>query len=143
MRTYYIFFIDQAFLTLYRDKPNLLYRNFYQIYKMSHDNYGMGIKIYSQLITPFNKKQINEYIYNKHNQELSYTNHNYTHIINNRYTHEITKLTVYNTYLKIITNKNDPYFFNTLYHMPYNVFICDFKNHDYFWLESIEQEILV
>ncbi len=143
MRTYYIFFIDDAFLLLYRDKPSLLYRNFYHIYKMNNNNYGIGLNIYSQLRYSFNKRIINEYIYNRHGKEISYNNYQNIHIIDNKYTGELTKLTIYNTYIKMSTNKNYSIFFNTLYRTKYNLFICDFNNHDYFWLDECIKQVLV
>jgi len=143
MRIYYVFFIDDAFLFLYKDKPSLLYKNFFHIYRMSYDNSSMGLKIYSQLIDLNNKNNMNEYIYNKHKHELSYDKHKNIHMISNKFTSEFTKLIVYNTYVKIITNKNYPYFFNTLYINNYNLFVCDFENHDYFFLDKSIKELLV
>lgn len=143
MRIYYIFSIQKAFLLLYKDRPSLLYKNFYQIYKMNNESYNIGLKIYDQLIVSFNKNELNEYIFNKHKLELSYTKDGNIHLINNVYTGEITKLTVRNTYIKIITNKNCPSFFNTLYENIDNIFICDFNNHDYFWLDKSFKEMLV
>lgn len=143
MRIYYIFPIEQAFSLLYKDKPSLLFKNFYQIYKMNSDNYSVGLKIYNQLISSYNRNKLNEYIFNSHKHELAYAKDDNMHIINNIYTGEITKLTVYNSYLKIVTNKNCPTFLNTIYKNINNIFICDFINHDYFWLNKSFNEILV
>ena len=143
MRTYYIFFIDSTFVLLYKDKPSLLYRNFYELYNMKLNNYDNCFSIYSQLIFSFNKTKLNEYIYNRHSQELSYSYYNNIHTIYNKFTNESTKLIVYNSYLKVHSNKNCPCFFNTLYQLNKYFFICDFNNHDYFWIRENFIKLLV
>ena len=55
---------------------------------------------------------------------------------------ENTKLTVYNTYIKIKTNKNITDFFRVLENEE-NIFICDFNNKDYFWLSKVNAKNLV
>ena len=55
---------------------------------------------------------------------------------------EKTKLTVYNTYIKIKTNKSITSFFKILSNEE-NVFVCDFNNKDYFWLNKVYENTLV
>ena len=62
------------------------------------------------------------------------------HVLNNLT--ENTKLTVYNTYIKIKTNKNITDFFKVLENEE-NIFICDFNNKDYFWLSKVNAKKLV
>lgn len=62
------------------------------------------------------------------------------HVLNNLT--ENTKLTVYNTYIKIKTNKNITDFFKVLENEE-NIFICDFNNKDYFWLSKVNAKNLV
>ena len=62
------------------------------------------------------------------------------HILNDGV--EKTKLTVYNTYIKIRTNQNLTSFFKVL-NKEKNIFVCDFNNKDYFWLSKVSSKSLV
>lgn len=143
MRTYYLFFIKSPFVSLYKEKSNLLFKNFNGIYKVNYSNFNMGQKLYIDMLCSFNKKDINEYIYNKHKYEVAYWYDGNIHIINNIHTGEITKLTVSNTYLKIVSTKDYTCFLNTLYDCLGDLFVCDFDNFDYFWLDKNFIEMLV
>ena len=59
-----------------------------------------------------------------------------THIYNNYYNDENTKLKVGNAFMVLETTSPKPEFFNTLKDNS-NLFACDFQNQDYFWVESV------
>jgi hypothetical protein len=75
--------------------------------------------------------------------ELSYSRNVNVHTIKNLYFDEISKLTVYNSHIKIKTNINYPTFIDSLRNFEKNIFVCDFINKDYFWLDKIKKETLV
>ena len=72
---------------------------------------------------------------------MNYDNYNYTcyrstHIINDFYKNETTKLAIKNSHMAINTNMVYPKFFNEIKNLK-NIFICDFVNGDYFYLKKI------
>ena len=89
---------------------------------------------------PFNKENINSKLYTKYYYDNGYSRSFNKHIINNE--NEKTKLTVYNAFIKIKTNNNITSFFNVLNNEE-NVFVCDFNNKDYFWLNKVVTKTLV
>ncbi|MGI6329981.1 MAG: sporulation inhibitor of replication protein SirA [Bacilli bacterium] len=143
MRTYYAFIVNEYFAGFYQSKPSSLYKIFEQIYDLGPNDIVLGYRIFEQLATPFNKDHINEYIYNKHSGELSYSKNQNKHLINNIYFSEISKIIVYNSHLKIKSNINYPTFIETIRDFEENIFICDFINKDYFWLDKIKNDSLV
>jgi len=97
----------------------------------------LSYKLFEQIALSFNKNKLNAYF--KFNYE---TNPNYyykdnIHVIMNN--NEYTKLVITNSNIKIKTNINFPIFLKSIYEYKENIFICDFVNKDYFWLESIEK----
>lgn len=143
MRIYYVFLVNEYFANFYNSKPSSLYKIFEQIYNLDNNDIILGYRIFEQIALPFNKNNINEYIYSRHCGELSYSKNLNKHIINNLYSSEISKLTVYNSHIKIKSNINYPSFINTLREFEANIFVCDFVNKDYFWLDKINEDALV
>ncbi|MDD4036611.1 MAG: hypothetical protein PHS45_04760, partial [Bacilli bacterium] len=125
MRTYYLFSIDKLFSQIYREKSSLLFLNFYQIYKNNNRYDDLISGAYIQLINHINKRNLNEYIYIRHKDQLSYFFYDDCHIIENVYNNEITKLIINNTFIKIITNVDYPCFFSILDSYFNDIFICD------------------
>jgi hypothetical protein len=143
MRIYHAFIVNEYFANFYDTKPSSLYKIFEQVYNLNNNDIILGYRIFQQIAIPFNKNNVNEYIYNKHCGELSYSRNINKHTINNLYFNELTKLTVYNSHLKIKSNINYPTFFDALRDFEDHIFICDFLNKDYFWLDKVKKETLV
>lgn len=143
MRVYYVFVVNDFFASFYNSKPSSLYKIFEQIYNLNKNDIVLGYRIFEQIAIPFNKTNVNEYIYNRHCMELSYSRNVNVHTIKNLYFDEISKLTVYNSHIKIKTNINYPTFIDSLRNFEKNIFVCDFINKDYFWIDKIKKETLV
>jgi hypothetical protein len=143
MRIYHAFHVNEYFANFYKTKPSSLYKIFEQIYNLKNNDIILGYRIFEQIALPFNKNNVNDFIYSKHCGELSYSRDMNRHIINNLYFDEMTKLIVYNSHIKIKSNINYPTFIETLREFNENIFICDFVNKDYFWLDKIKKEDLV
>ena len=88
----------------------------------------------------FSKTKINSEIYRRYCYDDNYYKTLNKHILDNGV--EKTKLTVYNTYIKVKTNKNLTEFFKVI-EKEGNVFVCDFINKDYFWLSKVLSKSLV
>lgn len=140
MRVYYLFKINDSFSKLYFNKTYYLYKMLEQISLSSKNDFIIAYRLFEQMATPFNKSKINADIYKKYEY-----NNNYIKILNKHTLDdgiEKTKLTVYNTYIKIKTNKNITEFFKILKDEK-NMFVCDFNNKDYFWLDKVSVKTLV
>ncbi len=86
---------------------------------------------------PFNKLAINEYIYNQNKNSQYYQRDNNVHIIKND---KYNKLTINESCLVLKTDDIYSIFLNDLNSYLDNIFICDFKNNDYFWLETLNKD---
>ena len=141
MRTFYIFKINNMFQTFYNDKSNILYKMFNDIYNSKSEDLINNFRLFEQITIPFNKKIFNNYILLRHGNDLYYSRKDSIHTISSAY--EISRLSVNQTHLKIKTNKNVNSFIKDIMATKERVFVIDFKNKDYFWLNEIKEEPLV
>lgn len=95
-----------------------------------------GINMYEKMVSPINKIELNNYLFTSYRNNDHYTKFMNTHIYNNYYNDEETKLRIGNAYLIMETTAAKPEFFSKL-KVNSNLFACDFQNQDYFWIESI------
>lgn len=141
MRTFYVFKINNMFQTFYNDKSSILFKMFNEIYNSGDDDLINNFRLFEKITIPFNKRIFNNYIMLKHRDDLYYNKKENKHIINKD--DEMTKLVVNTTHLKIKTNKNVNSFIKDIIDSKENVFVIDFANKDYFWLNEINYEPLV
>ena len=141
MRTFYIFKINSMFQTFYNDKANILFKMLNEIYKSNNDELMNNFRLFEKITIPFNKNILDNYILIKHDSDLYYNKKESVHTINSAY--ELSRLTVNTTHLKIKTNKNINSFIKDIIDTKENVFVVDFKNKDYFWINEINKESLV
>ena len=119
-------------------------RTFYvfnEIYNSKDDDLINNFRLFEKITIPFNKRIFNNFIMLKHRDDIYYDKKENKHFINSD--NEMTKLTVNTTHLKIKTNKNVNSFIKDIIDSKENVFVIDFKNKDYFWLNQINYEPLV
>ena len=135
MRTYYLFDIKESVLKNYKNNYDELYELLESIYKLKNEDLILGYDIFSKIVNPIDKDLMSNYIKNKNLESENYICYNYTHIINDFYNDESTKMHINNSHIKIKTNKNAPSFFYNIRNFD-NIFVCDFYNKDYFLLEE-------
>ena len=136
MRHFYIFNINSILFKLTKESPDILFNTFDYIYHMKSKDLNYGMYIYNNIIKPLNKNIISNTIYSEYKDDLYYIKFMNTHLYNNYFNKENTKLTINNSYLKLDSTSIKPSILKTLYKYK-NLFVCDFENKDYFWLESI------
>lgn len=137
MRTYYIFKINKYFAYIYKKWPYKMYKIIEELYYTKDYDMLSSYKYYQKFALPFNKLSINEYIYNLNKKNLNYSRDNNIHIINNE---KYNKLLINNACMILKTNDIYSVFLNDLNMYLENIFICDFKNKDYFWLDSLNKD---
>ena len=137
MRTYYIFKINKYFAYIYKKWPYKMYKIIEELYYTKDYDMLLSYKYYKKFAIEFNKLAINEYFYNLNKTNENYYRDNNIHIINND---KYNKLTVNNTCIMLKTDDIYSVFLNDLNVYLDNIFVCDFKNKDYFWLESLNKD---
>lgn len=143
MRTFYIYNINNFLQNIYDKYPYNLYKMLEEAHYAKKNNLAKSATIYDQLLTNYNKLYINNFLQINNKVDAYYYNKNNTHLISSR--GEYTKLTVNSYCLKVKSNLNYPKFFYDINIYSSNIFICDFENKDYFWLNKIakNEKILV
>ncbi len=121
---------------LTKDSPYNIYKNIEGLRKFLKNNTSFCYNIYDQMITPINNKSFNKRLLNKYKDNLYYQKYYNTHTIFNKYKPENTKLIIKNTYLLLETNTIKPSFLKELA-FDKDLFVCDFDNRDYFWIEQV------
>ena len=137
MRTFYIFKIKKYYAVLTKKNPYHLYKTMENIYHLKPEELMYKINVFDNLKENFNKEYLNNNIYELYKDKHTYTKFQNIHMINDYYTDEQSKLIVNKTYLLIKTTKEYPSFLKVLENIKDNIFVCDFKNKDYFWLEDV------
>ena len=135
MRTFYIYNVNDFFCSVYDKYPYKLYKMLEDAYLTNKHNLVLSSNYYEQIITKFNKLFINNYLFANNKLDAYYYKKNNIHIISSR--EEYSKLMVSSYCLKLKSNRNCPSFFQNIRSYSDNIFICDFENQDYFWLNKV------
>ena len=136
MRKYYLFKINKTYYNLTKDHPYNLYKSIETIYHLKEEDLIYFYNYFSTIRDPFNKEYLNTNIYEYYKNRHSYTKINNTHMIYDYYTKEESKLIINTNYLLIKSTKQIPTFLKAITKKD-NIFVCDFENTDYFWLEEL------
>ena len=142
MKVYYIFKIKNEFLSLYRDTPNVLYQILRKIYYLDKDSVELGYNLFIQLIENIDKIKYDKNLFIKMHQEIPYLKRDDIHIINNLYKNEVSRLRINNFFMKLELDQDFSSFYDLLNQMDSDLFVCNFKNIDYFFLNDYLQKDL-
>lgn len=140
MKVYYIFKIKKEIANLYKDTPSILYNILKSIYYLDKDEVTYGYNLFNQLIIPIKKKNLDRKIFIKLHQDAPYTKRKNIHYINNLYRNEVSRLIINNYYLKIEAEQKTSSFFNIINKELDNLFVCNFKSTDFFFLNDYLKE---
>ena len=138
MRVFYIFNVKDEIYDIYKDKGNSLYKIYSHIYNLSDNELNYAKTLLDQLNNIFDKEVLDIKLFIKLHKEVPYSKRGEIHYINNLYKDEISKLIIRKRYIKVITESNTSSFFNILQKFNLNLFICDFSNSFYFFLDEIK-----
>lgn len=138
MRIYFVFKIKEEYIELYKDTPNTLYNILNQMYYMKRNEIGYGFNLFNQMIDRINKFDLDKHLYVLMHTKMKYSKKGDEHILNNLYKDEVSVLKVKSTHILINSNKSYTEFFMLLNQYDPNLFVCDFNNHDYFFLANIK-----
>ena len=136
MRTFYIFNIKKEMSILTHDTPYNLYRTIESLYYLDNINLGLSYKLYDQIFDSFDKEYMNIVINRIYQNNNYYYQENNRHVISNKYKPENSYLYIHRSHLLLKSNVIKPTLL-TNYTNSDNLFVCDFKNKDYFWLSEV------
>ena len=142
MRLYYIFSIRDDILKITKDNPERLYTLLKSIYSLDKKDSKLGYKVFERTCNFFDKRNINLHIKELNSCNYSYTCFRDSHIINDFYNNESTRLTINYSHLVLKTNILYPKFLSEIRNLK-NLFICDFTNEDYFYLKDIDTKKII
>jgi len=136
MRTFYLFKIKKSYSELTHDTPYNLFKAIENVYYLKQEDLSYFNNFFVQIRDTFNKEYLDNNIFEFYKNKYSYTKVNNVHMINDYYTAEKSKLIISKSYLYIKSTKNLPTFLKAITRKD-NIFVCDFVNKDYFWLEEL------
>ncbi len=136
MRTFYVFYINKEFKILTKDNPYNLFKTLENIYYMEKNDLFLGMNLFEQVAIPFQKDITNKFIFNNFKEDDFYTMNRNNHKVYNKYRDETLNIETHFTYLLLKTNMTKTSIFEKIYLNP-NLFVCDFQNKDYFWIDRV------
>ena len=144
MRVYFIFNIKEEFKKLYINNQRVLFNVLKQISNIEKEEITFGYNMFSQLINPINKEELDTRMFLKLHKEYVYSKKNDTHYLNNLYKDEISRMTIKKTYIKIEAEQLGSSFLEEINKLDGNFFLCEFNNIDYCFLkEHFSKEYVV
>ena len=135
MRTFYLFNINEFYSSMYYSNSVRLYKILENLFYMrNYDKLG-SFKLYKQIVIPFNKMLCNGYITKKNRLDYEYFYDHQAHYMKKNNEH--TKMIVGSIHIRLISDINYPSFLTDINQLEKNIFVCDFDNCDYFWLNKV------
>lgn len=134
MRVFYIFNLKSEFRYLYQDHPYSLFQMLKKIYSLEEKELLYGKSLFCQLIHSFDKEKLDSDLFIKLHQEMPYSKKENIHYMNNLYKNEVSRLEIKKTYMRLEIENQSSTFFDIIKELDLNLFVCDFKNLDYFFI---------
>ena len=136
MKVYFIFQIKDEFYNLYKDTPSILFQILKNIYYLDKEEVDYGYHLFRQLVKRIDKNSIDRELFIKYHQDIPYIKRGNIHIRNDLYRNEVSRLEVKNYYFKLEVEQNFSSFYKVLEEKLSNLFVCCFKNTDFFFLDD-------
>ena len=130
MYNYYLFIINNNAYKLYKKNPKYLYDIFYTLYKLKDKDLIYGINLYKNICDIFSVKLLSNYFKERFNYKII---NNYI-FINNRNKNIKIKLNYSRVIIKSNIKLPDILQIFNIYNK--RIFVIDFKNNKYFWLND-------
>ena len=130
MNKYYLFIIKKRHIRNFKNKSYVLYKNLEKLYYLNTYDFSYGLNIYKQLCDYISVKLLKDYI----NSRIKHTKIN--NLIKIDSIKESTYITLKRSCIIIYTNKRKSFLFKIFNIYNNNIFVCDFQNKNYFWLNE-------
>ena len=119
-----------------KNNPYHLFRTMEDIHNFQTGEVDLAYELFKEIALPFDKSLINNKIFNESKDNDFYSKFHNVHRIQNKYIPEDSMLVVNKVFLLLESNILKPTFLDELKDYK-NLFVCDFKNKDYFWLNEL------
>jgi len=119
-----------------KNNPYHLFRAMEDIHNFDKEDANIAYDLFEQITSPFNKSKVNNLVFNACKDNDFYSKFHNTHRIQNKYIPEESVLVINSTFLLLESNVLKPSFLSNLKDYRH-LFVCDFKNKDYFWLNEL------
>lgn len=129
MKKYYLFVIKNEYYKIYKKTPSVLYRTLENLYLLERYDFSYGISLYNQLCQPFGVKLLNSYIRNKYKCYSAGPK-----VLQIKSLIEKTFIQIGYSTTVIFTDKELPEIFKIFNIYNRKIFVCEFEQHKYFWL---------
>lgn len=136
MRTFYIFKIKDEYATLTEKNPYQLFHMLDFIYNLDRQDVSKGADLFYKVVEGIDEQKLDTKLLKKYQEDYFYTKFKNNHQIHNYYNEEETKLIIKKHYLLLKSSVMNPVFLKDLKDM-HHLFLCDFENKDYFWLDKL------
>lgn len=136
LRTFYIFKIKNEYAALTKNNPFHLFKMLSYIYNLDTNEIDRGVELFNKITCTFNAKEMDIALFKTYRENYFYTKFKNIHQIHNIYKREKSKLIIRKKFLLLESTIVRPTFLKDLTKYD-NLFFCDFKNKDYFWLEKL------
>lgn len=130
MNKYYLFIIKKEYYNNYKNKSYVLYKVLENLYGLEMYDFSYGIIVFKQLCDTFSPKLLCNYINNRINHEK----------INDKIIKikkEKTYVTIKYPCIIIYSSLKRPSILKIFNIYNKNIFMCNFKDNDYMWLNEI------
>ncbi len=134
-----MFKINKYFAYVYKRWPYKMYKIIEELYYTKDYDMLSSYRYYKKFALEFDKSLLNDYIYSLNKTNKLYYRDNSTHILNND---NYNKLMISKTCLILRTDDMYSLFLNDISNYTDNIFICDFRNKDYFWLDNLKNNVV-
>ena len=134
MKVYYIFKIKKEFVNLYEEVPSVLFNILKSIYYLDKESVEYGYNLFNQLINTLDKYKLDKDLYIEMHKDIPYIKKQDIHIINNLYKDEVSRLRINNFFMRLELEQEYSSFYEYLKNKEDNLFICNFKETDFFFL---------
>lgn len=131
VRKYYLFLIQTEYYKLYRKNPKILYDLLYNLYQLKEPNLNYGVSLFKSICKPFSVNLLSHYIQSKYTSTVLSPKLIKVHSI-----YEKTTIQINYGCIIVKTNVNFPEILKVFHIYNKKIFVCDFKNQDYFWLSN-------
>ena len=127
MRKYYLFIVKEKY------KNQNVFNTLNNLYNIRENNLLYGVKLFHEICELFDKKIISSYLEVRFKTIKNIKKNQY--YLNGYQEQDLIVLK--KSAVIIITNLNFPLILRTFNIYNRNIFVCDFENRDYFWLDNM------
>lgn len=131
MKTFYLFIIKDEYYKLYKNNTFILFKTLESLFKLKQENLVFGISFYHQICNTFASNLLKNYI----KEKIPYTRIS-NNIIKIPSLLENTSIKIEPSRVIIYSNSNSPEVFKIFNIYNKKIFVCDFLNDKYYWLNE-------